>query len=78
MSVSFRKEHKSDKGGLTEKGREFYNRVTGSNLKPPQPEGGARQRSYCARSEGQMKMHGIDCRKDPNKRICKARRRWKC
>lgn len=69
---------KSDKGGLTDKGRKAYNRATGSNLKRPQPGGGKRKTSYCARSKGQQDMHNIDCRKDPDKRICKARRRWKC
>jgi hypothetical protein len=46
---NFKKEHKSEKGGLTEKGRKAYNAATGSNLKAPQPEGGARKKSYCAR-----------------------------
>lgn len=75
---NLKKEHKSEKGGLTEAGRRAYNRATGSNLKKPQPEGGKRRDSYCARSKGQQKMHNIDCSKDPKKRICKARRRWKC
>lgn len=71
-------EHKSEKGGLTEAGRKSYNRATGGNLKAPQPGGGPRKRSFCARNKGQIKMHGIDCKKDPEKRACKARRRWKC
>lgn len=71
-------EHKSDKGGLTEAGRKSYNRATGGNLKAPQPQGGPRKRSFCARNKGQIQMHGIDCKKDPDKRACKARRRWKC
>jgi len=37
-----------------------------------------RRKSFCARSEGQKKMHNIDCKKTPNKRICAARKRWKC
>ena len=37
--VSLRKEHKSEKGGLTKKGRDYYNRKTGSNLKAPQTGG---------------------------------------
>lgn len=74
----FKSIHKSKAGGLTEAGRKAYNRATGSNLKPPQPQGGSRQKSFCARSKGQQKMHNIDCKKDPEKRICKARRRWKC
>jgi|GEM_PF-2126482 len=70
--------HKSKKGGLTESGRRAYNRATGSHLQRPQPEGGSRRDSYCARSKGQQKMHNIDCKKTPDKRICLARRRWKC
>lgn len=71
-------EHKSDKGGLTAAGRESYNKATGGNLKAPQPGGGPRKKSFCARNKGQIDMHGIDCKKDPEKRACKARRRWKC
>ena len=37
-----------------------------------------RRKSFCARSDGQRKMHNIDCKKTPDKKICKARRRWKC
>jgi len=68
----------SQGAGLTAKGRRKYNRATGSNLKAPQPGGGKRKKSYCARSAGQMKMHNISCKKTPKKRICAARRRWKC
>lgn len=64
--------------GMTEAGRKAYNKKTGGNLKAPQPGGGARRTSYCARSLGQMKMHNINCSKTPDKRICAARRRWKC
>ena len=46
---------KSKKGGLTAKGRRMINRKTGSKLKAPQPGGGSRKKSYCARSAGQMK-----------------------
>ena len=38
--------------GLTAKGRAKYNRETGSNLKAPQPQGGARKKSFCARMSG--------------------------
>ena len=37
-----------------------------------------RRKSFCARSKGQQDMHNIDCKKTPNKPVCKARRRWKC
>ena len=64
--------------GMTAAGREAYNRETGGNLRAPQPSGGSRRTSYCARSRGQMQMHNINCSKTPDKRICAARRRWKC
>jgi hypothetical protein len=38
--------------GLTAKGRAKYNAATGSNLKAPQPEGGPRKKSFCARMSG--------------------------
>ncbi len=77
-SFNLKAKHKSDKGGLTAEGREAYNRATGSKLKAPQPQGGPRKRSFCARNKGQIDMHNIDCKKTPDKRACKARRRWKC
>ena len=38
--------------GLTAKGRAKYNAATGSNLKAPQPQGGPRKASFCARMSG--------------------------
>lgn len=73
----FKAEHKSPSGGLNEKGRAAYNRATGSNLKPPQPEGGSRKKSFCARSAGQMKMFP-KAAKDPNSRLRLARKKWDC
>lgn len=81
VSLSIKKGEKlpANKGaGLTAKGRAKYNKACGSDLKAPQPSGGSRRDSYCARSAGQMKMHKVDCSKTPDKRICAARRRWKC
>jgi len=52
--------------GLTAKGREKYNRETGSNLKAPTPTG-ARHDSFCARSKGWTGERGRA-----------ARARWKC
>ena len=65
-------------GGMSDKERKSYNRKNGSNLKRAQPGGGPRRTSYCARSKGQMDKHNIDCRNDPDKPICKARRDWNC
>ena len=73
----FKAEHKNPNGGLNAKGRAAYNRATGSNLKPPQPEGGARRDSFCARSAGQMKMFP-KAAKDPNSRLRLARKAWNC
>ena len=70
-------EHKNPAGGLNAKGRAAYNSATGSNLKAPQPEGGARRDSFCARSAGQMKMWP-KAAKDPNSRLRKARKAWAC
>ncbi len=70
-------EHKNPEGGLNAKGRAAYNKATGGNLKPPQPEGGPRKKSFCARSAGQMKMYP-EAAKDPNSRLRKARRAWDC
>ena len=73
-----RKEGKNPTGGLNAKGRASYNRANpGSNLKAPQPQGGARKRSFCARSAGQMKMFP-KAAKDPNSRLRLARKKWKC
>jgi hypothetical protein len=73
----FKAKHKSKAGGLTEAGRRAYNSATGSNLKPPQPEGGSRKKSFCARSAGQMKKFPAAA-KDPNSRLRLARKRWEC
>jgi hypothetical protein len=68
--------HKSRTGGLTAAGRAKYNKATGSNLKAPQPEGGPRKRSFCARMsgvEGPMK----DEKGRPTRKAL-ALRKWKC
>jgi hypothetical protein len=71
-----RKEGKSKAGGLNAKGRASA-KAQGMNLKPPQPEGGKRRDSFCARSAGQMKMWP-KAAKDPNSRLRKARKAWAC
>ena len=74
-----RKEGKSAKGGLNAKGRASYNKANPGKpgLKAPQPKGGARKKSFCARSAGQMKMWP-KAAKDPESRLRKARKVWKC
>ena len=68
--------HKSRTGGLTKAGREKYNRETGSNLKAPQPEGGPRKRSFCARMGG-VKGPMKDEKGRPTRKAL-ALRKWKC
>jgi hypothetical protein len=62
--------------GLTEKGRRKYNAATGSNLKAPQPEGGARKDSFCARMSG-VKGPMKDESGKPTRKAA-ALKRWKC
>ena len=59
--------------GLTEKGRAKYNRETGSHLKAPQPEGGSRKDSFCARMSGVVKHASGDA-----PRAKASLKRWKC
>ena len=83
----WQKVNKSDKtDGMSQKAVNAYRRENpGSKLKTAvtgNPKKGSkdakRRSSYCSRSEGQKKMHNIDCTKTPDKAICKARKRWKC
>jgi hypothetical protein len=72
-----RKEGKNKEGGLNEKGRKSYERENpGSDLKAPQPEGGPRKKSFCARMGGvkgpMKKPNGEPTRK------ALALRKWKC
>jgi hypothetical protein len=58
--------------GLTAKGRAKYNKATGSNLKAPQPQGGARKDSFCAR------MAPIAEKSKEGSRARASMQRWKC
>ena len=72
--------------GMTRAGVKAYRRANpGSKLKTAVTgkvkkgsKAAKRRKYYCSRSLGQMKMHNISCSKTPKKRICAARRRWKC
>ena len=59
--------------GLTAKGRAKYNRETGSHLKAPQPQGGSRKDSFCARMSGVVKKSSGDA-----PRAKASLKRWKC
>lgn len=72
-----RKEGKNPEGGLNEKGRKSYERENpGSNLQAPQPEGGPRKRSFCARMGG-MSGPMKDEKGRPTRKAL-ALRKWKC
>jgi hypothetical protein len=74
-----RKEGKNPSGGLNAKGRASYNRETGGHLKAPQPQGGPRKRSFCARMKGMKRVNtSSKTANDPNSRINKSLRKWKC
>ena len=63
----------ADKGaGLTAKGRAKYNRETGSNLKAPQPQGGSRRDSFCAR------MAPVAEKSEKGSRARASMQRWNC
>jgi transcription elongation factor len=74
-----RAEGKNPAGGLNEKGRRSYHQETGGTLKRPQPEGGPRKRSFCARMTGmRKKLTSAKTAHDPNSRINKSLRAWNC
>mgnify|MGYP001159706196 CR=1 FL=1 len=75
-----RKEGQSPSGGLNERGRKSYERANpGSDLKAPQPEGGPRKKSFCARMRGmKRKLTSAKTANDPDSRINKSLRKWRC
>ena len=90
VAEDWQKANKHDKtDGMSQKAVNTYRRENpGSKLKtavtkePSKLKKGSkdatRRSSFCARSDGQRKMHNIDCSKTPDKAICKARSRWNC
>jgi len=58
--------------GLTAKGRAKYNSETGSHLKAPQPQGGARRDSFCAR------MGPVAEKSEKGSRARASMQRWNC
>jgi hypothetical protein len=73
-----RSEGKNKNGGLNAKGRASYNKANPGKpgLKAPQPEGGPRKKSFCARMGGvkgpMKKPDGSPTRK------ALALRKWNC
>ena len=76
-----RAEGKDPKGGLNAKGRASYNTANPGKpgLTPPQPQGGPRKDSFCARMEGmKKKLTSEKTARDPNSRINKSLKAWNC
>ena len=73
-----RSEGKSESGGLNEKGRKSYEAANpGSDLKAPQPKGGARKKSFCARMKG-MRKRQKPSNNTGDDRLSKSLRKWNC
>ena len=86
MKEDWQKSNRKDGvDGMSQKSVDAYKRENpGSKLqtavteKKPTGKRAKRRTSFCARSKGQKDMHNIDCTKTPEKKICKARKRWRC
>ena len=86
VKEDWQKVNRGDKtDGMSQKAVNAYKRENpGSKLqtavteKKPTGKRAKRRKSFCSRSNGQRKMHNIDCSKTPEKKICKARKRWNC
>tara|TARA_R100000426_G_scaffold49363_1_gene36438 strand:- start:255 stop:506 length:252 start_codon:yes stop_codon:yes gene_type:complete len=80
------KKYQNPSGGLNAAGRAYFKRKQGSNLKAPvtgkAPKGSkaaARRKSFCARMKGmKKKLTSAKTANDPNSRINKSLRKWKC
>ena len=73
-----RKEGKAKSGGLNAKGRASYNKANPGKpgLKAPQPEGGPRKKSFCARMSG-MPGPMKDEKGRPTRKAASLKR-WNC
>ena len=73
-----KKSGKNPEGGLNAKGRASYERENpGSDLKAPQPEGGSRKKSFCARMKG-MRKRQKDSNNTGKDRLSLSLKKWKC
>ena len=79
-----KKEFQNPKGGLNQKGRDYYNKKTGSNLKPPvsakeaakSPKAAGRRKSFCARMGGVSGPMKDDKGRPTRKAL--ALKKWDC
>jgi len=79
-----KKVYQNPEGGLNAKGRAYFNKKTGSNLKPPvsakeaakSPKAAARRKSFCARMSG-VKGAMKDEKGRPTRKAL-ALKKWDC
>ena len=79
-----KKVYQNPEGGLNAKGRAYFNKKTGSNLKPPvsakeaakSPKAAGRRKSFCARMSG-VKGAMKDEKGRPTRKAASLKR-WKC
>ena len=79
-----KKVYQNPKGGLNAKGRAYFKRTEGANLKPPvsskeakkSPKAAARRKSFCARMSG-VKGPLKDEKGRPTRKAL-ALRKWDC
>ena len=79
-----KKVYQDPKGGLNAKGRAYFNKKTGSNLKPPvsakeaakSPKAAGRRKSFCARMGG-VKGPMKDEKGRPTRKAL-ALKKWDC
>ena len=79
-----KKVYQNPEGGLNQKGRDFYNKTTGSKLKPPvsakeaakSTKAAGRRKSFCARMEG-VKGPMKDEKGRPTRKSL-ALKKWDC
>ena len=79
-----KKVYQNPEGGLNKKGREYFKRTEGANLKPPvsakeaakSPKAAARRKSFCARMSG-MPGPMQDSKGRPTRKAL-ALKKWSC
>lgn len=78
-----KKEYQSKSGGLNQKGRDYYKKTEGLNLKPPvtgkvahDSKAGKRRKSFCARMSG-VKGPMKNEKGEPTRKAL-ALKKWKC
>jgi hypothetical protein len=79
-----KKVYQNPEGGLNKKGREYFKRTEGANLKPPvsakeaakSPKAAARRKSFCARMSG-MPGPMQDSKGRPTRKAL-ALKKWEC